>query len=111
MGIQGLSFSGGRNGEANGDVRGFTKLLTLPRFQEGEWERSEGRSWSSEPWEGENGGGNGADIEPADGNLSQEGGLGDRGSKRGRESPGSFVLPYLSSETLEESGIGFCCKA
>ena len=112
MGRKGLSVSGGRNGgggieEANGDVKVFTRLFTLSRFREGEWEWSEGVPSSSEPWEGENGertgekngDGNGVDIKPTKGYLGQEGGRGGRGSQRGRESLGSFVLLYLSSET------------
>jgi hypothetical protein len=41
--LEGLPFSGGGcagdvGGEANGDVKVFTKLFTLSRFRGGEWE-------------------------------------------------------------------------
>ena len=52
MGLEGLPASWGRSaeggcGEANGDLRDFTRLFTLSRFREGEPECSEGKSWLS----------------------------------------------------------------
>ena len=105
VGIRGLSFSCGRNGgggkgEANGDAKVLTRLFTLPRFREGEWERSEseGGPWSSEPCEGENGertgekngDGKGADIKPAEGYVSQ--GRGVRQGKAKAEGNASVVF-------------------
>jgi len=49
VGLEGLLVFGGRiagdgSGEANGDVKGFTRLFTLSRFRGGESECSGGRS-------------------------------------------------------------------
>ena len=86
VGLEGLPFSEGgcagvRSGEANGDVKVFTKLFTRLLFREGEWECSEGGSWlfrSGERVNGEmtgekNGEGSGADIETTEG-IFKEGG-------------------------------------
>ena len=82
VGLEGLPESGGRKagdgcGEANGDLRDFTRLLTLSRVRGGEPECSEGASWLSVSGEGKNGEkigerkgeGSGADIAWAEANI------------------------------------------
>lgn len=97
VGLEGLPFSRGRctgdeGGEANGDAKVFTKLFTLSRFREGEWESSEGGSWLFESEEKENGEstgekngeGSGVAIRLADGIFKEGGTREGRGERRGK---------------------------
>jgi len=109
VGLEGLPFSRGRcagdeGGEANGDAKVFTKLFTLSRFREGEWESSEGGSRLFESGEKENGErtgekngeGSGVDIDLADGIFKEGGGLGRAGGEA-REASVAFMEPSKTS--------------